>query len=270
MDWRKYVSVSPDDLQWSTRSMTSQFHEAAPTIGEFAFRAASDGSPIFEGYASVFNSPSRPITDKWGAGYVETIRPASFKRSLSSGKRHTFVVDHEDSQLISATNSGRLRLAEDSKGLHVESHWPKGVHYAENVRALHDAGEQLAMSFTFRPTRGGDEWNAQRSQHIVTDAVLGHVTVLTWREPAFAETTAGFRALAERMEADLEDIEALFDALKEGRSLNEGEINLLTRLAEDVKPEAGEATEARSQAEEVDPKLTVAYWRAKAAELPTL
>lgn len=229
-------------------------------IGEFAFRSASNGSPIFEGYAAVFNSPSKPITDRWGVGYIEELRPRTFTRTLSQGRRHTFVVDHDDKRMLSATTSGRLRLGEDSKGLHVESDWPD-TDYARNVRALHDAGERLGMSFTFRPTRTGDQWNADRSRHTVTEAILGHVTVLAADEPAYDATSASFRSLAERTESHVDDIEALFDAVREGQPLDDGQRNLLTRLATELAPITGEATEARSQDEEIDPKRTVAYWQ---------
>lgn len=238
--------------------MTAQFHQAAPVFLDMAFRAAPDGSSIFEGYAAVFDTPSRPITDKWGVDYIETFAPGSFKRTLSSGRRQTFVVDHDERLFISSTRSGKLRLAEDSKGLITETPWPN-TDYANNVRALYDAGEQLGMSVHYGVHRSGsgDTWDVQRKNHRVTEAVLAHVTVTTWQTPAFAETTAGFRSLAQKTEADVEDIEDLVEALKDGRELNENERSLLTRLAAAVAP-AGEAAVAQPQ--EVDPKLTVAFW----------
>ena len=233
---------------------------------EYAFRSASDGSPIFEGYAAVFNVDSQPITDWMGAGYIETLRPSSFTRSLTSGRRHTFDVDH-DPKLHIASTSGGLRLTSDTRGLHVESRWPN-TDYAQNVRGLYESGEPLSMSIVYRPTKGGDEWDVMRKRHTVSDAALKSVTVLTWQEPAFAQTTAAFRALASRTETNVEDIEDLMDALKDGRPLDEVQRNLLTRLAAD--PAAGEAAEAQPQSEEVPETQTVEYWRSKFAELPEL
>lgn len=216
-----------------------ELQRALPTFGEYHFRSGSDGAPVFEGYAAMFDAESQPLRDiPYNPAYVETIAPGAFRRTLASGRRITFVVDHEDSKLISAT-TGNLRLAEDSRGLHVESAWPS-TQYANDVRALYDAGEQLAMSFTFRAAKGGEEWNAQRTRHRVTEAIVKHVTVLAAQEPAYPQTVASFRALADQLSAEPEDIESLVEALRDGRRLDEGEYNLLNRLAEVIKPEATE------------------------------
>jgi HK97 family phage prohead protease len=243
-----------------------EYKVGEPVITDFVFRAASDGSSIFEGYAAIFNHPSRPITDQYGVGYVETIAPGTFKRSINSGRRQTFVVDHND-RLHIASTAGRLRLGEDSKGLAVESPWPN-TDYANNVRALYDAGETLGMSIRFGPTKQGHTWDAMRTRHHVTDAALAHVSVLASMEPAFDGTSAAFRALAEQTESDVEDLDALFEAVRSGTPLTDEQKNLLTRLVPAVVPEAGEATAERSQ-EPVDPKQTLAYWQGKFPALDT-
>ena len=133
--------------------MSVQFHKADPVELEFAFRAMPDGSSTFEGYAAVFNKPSKVIHDQFARtarGYRETILPGAFLRSLGTNSRKTFVVDHDDSKMVSSMPSGPLRLAEDSRGLHVESPWPR-THYTDSVRALHEAGERLGMSMLFVP-----------------------------------------------------------------------------------------------------------------------
>lgn len=242
-----------------------EFRQAQPVQAEYAFRSAADGSPIFEGYAAVFDRPSQPITDQFGTGYVETIRSSAFRRTLASGKRQLFVVDHDEKQFISATD-GALRLTTDSKGLLVESKWPNVTH-AANVRALYDQGERLSMSFTSRWTANGHSWDAAHRNHEVSDTVLRHVTVLTYQEPAFADTMAGFRSLAERTEADVEDIDELVEALKAGNPLTDAQGNLLTRLAAAVVPADGEAAQAEPQAEEIPAERTVAFWRAKLDEV---
>ena len=114
-------------------------HRAAPNFDAVEFRAAKDGGTTFHGYAAVFNSPSKPIFDprENSVPFVESITPGAFARTLTSGRRQTFVVDHNDALHISATD-GPLRLAEDSRGLIVESPWPK-TDYADNVRALQRA-----------------------------------------------------------------------------------------------------------------------------------
>jgi HK97 family phage prohead protease len=219
--------------------MSARYHKADPVELEFQFRALPDGSSTFEGYAAVFNQPSKPLMDELAKGrpYVETLRPRSFLRSLGSGSRKSFVVDHDDRKMISSAPSGPLRLAEDTQGLHVNSPWPR-TDYADNVRALHDAGEKLGMSIYFATPRNGDSWSPDFTSRSVTEAILKHVSVLATMEPAYDGTVATFRALADLVEADVEDVDALMEALRDGRRLDEGEYNLLNRLVGAVQPQS--------------------------------
>lgn len=211
---------------------------SAPVFDAVEFRAASDGSSTFEGYAAVFESRSKEIFDpkENPFPFVETISARAFARTLSNGSRHSFVVDHNDRLAIASTD-GQLKLGEDSRGLIVKSPWPR-TDYADNVRALHEAGEPLGMSFTFRPSRSktAQEWDANRRARRLNEVNLGHVTVLASMVPAYNETTASFRALAYRMETEVDDLDALFDALKEGRELTDDEKSLLRKLGEVVEP----------------------------------
>lgn len=233
--------------------MSIHYHGAEPVEMEMSFRALPDGSTTFEGYASVFGRASKVIHDQLSRsarGYRETILAGAYRRSLGSGRRTTFVVDHDDRQMVSSAPTGALRLAEDSKGLHVESPWPRTA-YTDNVRALHDAGERLGMSVLFGTMRGGDEWSPDGSQRTVREAVLRHVSVLATMEPAYDDTVAAFRALAEMTEAAAEDVDALMDALREGRRLDDSEYALLSRLSEAVRPEQP-VTEPTEPAEAVE------------------
>jgi HK97 family phage prohead protease len=216
--------------------MTAYEHRAAPSFADVEFRADSNGKTTFRGYAAVFESPSKPIFDPREAPtpFIETITAGAFSRTLASAHRKTFVVDHNDALFI-AGSDGPLRLAEDSRGLNVESPWPK-TDYADNVRALHEAGNPIGMSFTFKPTKRGDQWNETRTARRLNDVALGHVTVLASLVPAYNETTAQFRALAYQMETDVEDLEGLFTAIKEGRELTDDEKALMRKLADTTVP----------------------------------
>lgn len=239
---------------------------SAPVFDAVEFRAASDGSSTFEGYAAVFESPSKEIFDpkENPLPFIETISRSAFARTITNGSRHALVVDHDDRLHISATN-GQLKLGEDSRGLIVQSPWPR-TDYADNVRALHEAGEPVGMSFTFKPAKNqtAQEWAPNRRARRLNEVNLGHVSVLASMVPAYNDTTASFRALAYRMETEVDDLETLFDALKEGRDLNEVERNLLTRLAADLSP-AGETPEAPVEEARSDDEL--AKWQARLAEI---
>lgn len=239
---------------------------SAPVFDAVEFRAASDGSSTFEGYAAVFESKSKEIFDprENPFPFVETISSRAFARTLTNGTRHSLVVDHNDRLHISATD-GKLRLAEDSRGLIVQSPWPR-TDYADNVRALHEAGEPLGMSFTFKPSRSktAQEWDASRRARRLNEVNLGHVTVLASMVPAYNETSASFRALAYRMETEVDELDALFDALKEGRELTDDEKVLLRKLATDVEPEPV-ITEPAEEPEERQDAL--AKWKSRLEEI---
>lgn len=242
-----------------------KFHKADPVELEFQFRALPDGTSSFEGYAAVFNQPSKPLMDELARGkpYVETLLPGSFRRTLGSGRRQSFVVDHDERKMIASSPTGPLRMAEDSKGLHVTSPWPR-TDYADNVRALYDAGEKPGMSILFATPRTGDKWSPDFAQRSVTEAILKHVSVLATMEPAYDGTIANFRALADLTEADVEDVDALMEALRSGRRLDEGEYNLLTKLSEAVKPES--VVETPAEADVDADRAATEKWIAKMAE----
>lgn len=248
--------------------MTQYTGRSAPVFDAVEFRAASDGTTTFEGYAAVFESPSKEIFDgrENPFPFVETISPRAFARTLSNGSRHSFVVDHNDRLHLSSTD-GALRLAEDSRGLIVQSPWPR-TDYADNVRAIHEAGEPLGMSFTFKPARSktAQEWDASRRARRLNEVNLGHVTVLASMVPAYNETTASFRSLAYRMETEVDDLETLFDALKEGRDLSDDEKVLLRKLAETVEP-APIITEPVIEETTEERQDTLAKWKTRLEEI---
>lgn len=195
---------------------------AMPVLADLEFRA--DGTE-FSGYAAVFNTPS----DAPWLPFVETIRPGAFRASLGSKRDHSLVLNHNDDLLLASTRTGRLKLAEDERGLLVNADLAK-TSYAADLRALYDAGEVRGMSFSFKPTRNGVRPTANGRE--LTDVMLGHVTVVTSLTPGYSATapTVQMRALAEDLAAEVDDIEDLFESIRAG-TLDEDQSGLLGRLA---------------------------------------
>lgn len=210
---------------------------AIPVQVETEFRSTDKGHQ-FIGYAAVFDTDSAPMGS---AGVIEQVDPAAFRRALADKGRKTFVVDHNDERLLSSTGSGRLRLAADSKGLLTDSDLPD-VSYVRDLRELHEQGETSGMSFEFAPHSGGVKWSKDGTQRRLLSVKLFHVTVLTGKTPAYAETAAEIRSLAEACEADPDAIEILIDllpsALREQRTLEPDQLLLLDRLLSVIRPEA--------------------------------
>lgn len=110
-------------------------------------RAAESGVTTIEGYASVFNSPYE-IWDSIGA-YNETIKPGSFARTLGRSPQVQLLLNHGGLSMA-ATDSGTLRLSEDSRGLHMAAELnTKRSDVRDLVIALEDRNIS-EMSFAFR------------------------------------------------------------------------------------------------------------------------
>lgn len=207
-------------------------HERAiPVPATLEFRSEGNGHHL-SGYAAVFNSPSEPMP------YTEIVDPGAFIRSLAAppNGRQTLVVDHDDGLLLASTKTDRLHLAEDSKGLLVEGDMVDTT-YARDLRELSDAGELGGMSFEFSATKGGAPFSADGKKRHLKEVRLYHVTVLTGKTPAYTETTAAVRALANGIEAEFDQVTSLLDAIREGRRLTPEEWGLLSKATATLAPE---------------------------------
>lgn len=202
--------------------------EGALYVTEFELRAGKDGGgPVFEGYAALFDVES----DAPWLPFKEVIRPGAFANSLRAGGNHNFVLNHNDDILFASTRTGRLKLAEDKRGLLNIAELPDTA-AAHDLKALYDVGEVRGMSFSFKPTRGGVRAVGDNGREL-TDVRLGHTTAITTLIPGYSQTgnTVQIRALASDLAADPDDLDGLLDGLRAGRPLSPDEVDLLNRLA---------------------------------------
>lgn len=233
-----------------------------PITSEMEFRQLPDGGTHFTGYAAVFNSESDPRL-----GWVEVIEPGAFKRSLSTdGRIYNFVVDHDESKLLASTRTPHLRIGEDSRGLHVDSDLPN-TSYARDVVELYERGEVRSMSFSFKPTRGGEKWSGNRRS--LSDVQLGHVSVLTGQEPVYPNTSLQIRSLASEFGASADDLNGMLEAVTEQRRMTPDEWALFQSLAAKIGPEIAEANEQPEPEVPAtqDETRSLEDWRKRLAEL---
>lgn len=103
----------------------------------FEFKTKADDSGTFEGYASTFGNEDT---------YGDTIMPGAFVESLKKTKAAGQVVkmlwNHSRQEPIGVYT----KAAEDSKGLHVEGKFTKGVKRAEETHLLMKDGAIDSMS----------------------------------------------------------------------------------------------------------------------------
>jgi HK97 family phage prohead protease len=156
-------------------------------------RSEEDGDGLtLEGYAAVFNSPTR--IDSWEGKFDETIAPGAFKKALRE-KTPVLMFNHGQHPLIGDMPLGSIKSArEDSQGLHVVARLSDNW-LIQPVRDAIAAGAVSGMSFRFSVVK--DDW--------VQPTRKGGVPMRTLREvrvpelgpvvfPAYQDTSVGVRA----------------------------------------------------------------------------
>ena len=175
--------------------------------GTIEVRANADGSPVITGYAAVFNRRSSDM------GFVETIDPAAFNRTLTQADVRG-LGNHEPDWLLGRSKSGTLRLSADGVGLNYEidvnESDPDGVRAIEKVRR----GDMDGSSFSFQTIRDEWNWDATPPERRLLEVVLIDVGPVTF--PAYPDSTATARALDPIAEKLGRPVGELVTALKTG------------------------------------------------------
>jgi HK97 family phage prohead protease len=152
-------------------------------VGGLELRAAdtAGGSPVFSGYAAVFNSPSEPLP------FTETIAPGAFRRTLKSEREIRMFVNHDSGQPLATTRNGSLRLSEDARGLRAEADLPDTT-AGRDLATLIESGVVHSMSFGFSIPRGGDSFSDNGQTRELREVILHEVSVVTGF-PAYPATS---------------------------------------------------------------------------------
>jgi uncharacterized protein len=186
----------------------------------------------FVGYAAMFDSPSEPLP------FIERIAPGAFARSLANRKRDVrLYVNHNSDMVLASKRSGTLRLAEDDRGLRVEADLPE-TSYANDLRALMDAGVVSKMSFGFSVPRGGDKWSEDGSERVLKSITLHEVSVVTGF-PAYDATQAAVRSLEKlsaRTGIAVDELTEALDALADGSELTPEQAAALKQAVDQASP----------------------------------
>lgn len=183
-------------------------------IGEFEFRAASDTSVHFEGYASVFSTGYDVYGGPSRGGWTETVDPHAFDVTLKSNPDVVFLVNH-DGLPLARTRSGTLHLSADKHGLFVDTDLDTTDPHVQSLAVKMRRGDLDQMSFGF--VTKSDYWSDDETKRTLLEVSLhqGDVSVVTF--PANPATDAELNMLR-----SLEYIAGLDeeDALAELRGLD--------------------------------------------------
>lgn len=140
-------------------------------------REQPNGTLRFTGYASVTETPYE--MNDWLGDYTEVVRAGAFAKTLSEGADVPFKLNH-DGMTLARTKSGTMRLAEDSRGLHVEADLDPNNGQVRDIRSAMERGDLDEMSFAFRVTR--QEWSPDYTQRDITEVNMskGDVSIVNY------------------------------------------------------------------------------------------
>lgn len=162
----------------------------------FEMRSADDDGFTLEGYAAVFDTPTR--IDSWEGRFDEQLSRGAFAKTLTE-RTPVLQFDHGRDVATGSVPIGSIEeLREDTRGLFVRARLHDNAR-VEPIRQAIASGAIDGMSFRFRVTR--EEWDESgevpmRTIREVDLMELGPVVF-----PAYEATTVGVRSLL----ADLDD-----------------------------------------------------------------
>lgn len=183
---------------------------------DFELRAAADGL-TFEGYAAVYDVPSARMAFReirGGAPFREIIRPGAFRKSLDAKANVTLRYQHNMTALpLASTKAGTMDITDDGHGLRVRATLPDNE-WGRPVRDAIARGDIDGMSFRFQKVI--DKWDTDAeggNQRNLLEVKLDKEVSVT-EFPAYPDTIATVRAIADEADVDPDALVSALGALK--------------------------------------------------------
>jgi HK97 family phage prohead protease len=207
----------------------------------------------FDGYAAVFDVPSNRMSFpqvRAGVPFREIIRPGAFSKTLAEKANVTLRYQHNMFALpLASTRAGTMEIAEDAHGLRVRATLPDNE-WGRPVRDAIARGDIAGMSYRFKSVR--QEWATEADgshiRNLVAIALDKEVSVTEF--PAFPDTIATVRALAEDADVDPEALIGALQSLKpDARLAPEQRAALLTVINKHSDAPVIDASEAQKMAQ---------------------
>jgi hypothetical protein len=166
------------------------------------FRAASgDGAGHLVGYAAKFGTLSQNL-----GGFVETIEPGAFTKSLGDNVRVLCRYNHDDSALLGTTEAQTLTLQVDEVGLFYDVTLPD-TQWGHDCGALAARGDLRYSSFAFYCIE--DEWDFTEQGFPLRRVLAAQlVDVAPVNSPAYLDTSVAKRSLAERIHVPMPELDS--------------------------------------------------------------
>ena len=172
-------------------------YERRTTTGDVELRE-EDETLTAVGYASVWDRLSQNL-----GGFVERVFPGSFRSTLKQSDIRA-LYHHEPDPLLGRSGNGTLTMEEDDVGLRYSIALPK-TQLGRDVAELLRRGDLVGSSIGFRVINGGEYWGETPDGYplrSITEVSLRDLGPVTF--PAFSDTSASLRSLAEGRSLDLD------------------------------------------------------------------
>lgn len=156
----------------------------------FELRGAAGDGFTLEGYAAVFDSPTR--IDSWEGTFDETLVRGAFAKTIGE-RMPVLQFDHGHDARTGSVPIGAIeKLSEDDHGLFVRARLHDNA-TVEPIRQAIASGAIDGMSFRFRVLR--EEWDESRDipQRTIREVDLFELGPVVF--PAYEATTVGVRSL---------------------------------------------------------------------------
>jgi hypothetical protein len=148
------------------------------------FRAESDF--VITGYAALFNSPSKDL-----GGFVETIDPTAFARSLAENAPVQFTFNHSQDFILARNSNATLTLSTDSRGLKFRAQLNSKIQSHCDIWEACRSGLYTECSFAFIVAENGQSWSPDGRQRTLLDVDLMDCAIVG--TPAYNGTSATAR-----------------------------------------------------------------------------
>ena len=165
---------------------------------------AADSGKLAVGHAAVFDRLSQNL-----GGFVETVARGAFSKTIKD-QDVSALFNHNEDHVLGRLDAGTLRMVEDDEGLAYEIDLPD-TGMGRDVATLLGRRDVIGSSFGFRVIE--DEWGETeqgfplRTLKQVSLRDVGPVTF-----PAYTDSKAALRSLAESRSLDLDTLVAASDA----------------------------------------------------------
>jgi len=167
---------------------------------DFEIRAVGGDGRTLEGYAAVYNQPTRIAA--LGGDFDEQIMQGAFSRSLAQRQPVVQWEHGKDPRVGAVPIAEPPDISEDTRGLHVRTRLFANP-VIEPVRQAIEAQAVKGMSFRFSVPPGGDDWQRRRDDvdlRSVRDADLYELGPVVF--PAYDSTSVTVRSLLAQLDVD--------------------------------------------------------------------